>query len=175
MAEEIDKLNYRLKRIFGSEPDGRAKFRIVFSSHEYEHRFGLYRDLTPSGILIREVEEVRLVPKYMTIRNKWILEQLIYEPHPHLPDQANGHYEQRLAFKQDENGKPLKPTWNVLAFVCLIFLEGPVAAADHFRDQDEEDRKKFIEEAVDILDDEVPFLAGKLAAGTAVVNPGVTH
>ncbi len=175
MAEGINSLNEQLKRSFGCEPDGRPKFRIVFSSDQYENRFALYRDFTEGGIFLREVEEVRRVPKYMTIRDKWMLEQLIYEPHPHLPDQANGHYEQRMAFKQDANGKPLKPTWNVLSFVCRIFLEGPVAAASYFKEQEEADRKKFIDEACDILEDEVPFLAGKLANGTAVVNPGVMN
>jgi hypothetical protein len=81
LREDIEYINNKLKLEFGSEADGRARFRVVFSDDEYEKRWTEY---TEEGFLLAQ-PEVREFPKYKQwIHQKYILERLVP-----IPDNAD--------------------------------------------------------------------------------------
>lgn len=173
--QELTRLNKLLKDHFGQTIDGKGKFRLAWSEDLHEHRRGNYVDFVPgTNILLRDVVETRWTRKYTAIKDKYILESWVYEnDQSAMVASGNGHYEYRQVFKADANGKPILPPWNVLKFLCNLLTSGVKSTVSDMKDMDRQEREAFINEATDILSNEVPFLAGKLANGTAVVNPGV--
>lgn len=71
----------------GRSLDGRPIWRIVWSTSQREMRRGKFSDFYGS-IFLREVEEVRNVPKYWYSKDRWVLERLTY-----LPPNASIHHE----------------------------------------------------------------------------------
>lgn len=71
---QIYECNQWLKRKYGSDGSGRANWRIVWSLDQTEKRLGDFVDKTPSGIIIREVREVREVYKYNWLPPCFVLE-----------------------------------------------------------------------------------------------------
>lgn len=65
--EDIKRINKYLKSQYGTALDGPAKFRVAWSEDLFETRKGLFSELAI-------VEEVRRVPKYSYIKDKFILE-----------------------------------------------------------------------------------------------------
>lgn len=60
-----------------------ALWRVVWSNDQLEKRYGRFRDIHKgSGILIREVEEIREVPKYHWIQDRYVLEKNVFAPDP---------------------------------------------------------------------------------------------
>src|SRR5262249_7313637 len=85
----LDFLNKQIKEKYGYKR-GIPRFRIVWANDEFEKRFGTYTDWTNNGVLIREVTEVRLVPKYPIAKDRYILETVADYPMPNLVD-SNGY------------------------------------------------------------------------------------
>jgi hypothetical protein len=74
LRETIERINKKLIDDFGSELDGRARFRVVFSDDQFEKRWIQFTD---EGFPLLE-PEVRLLPKYRQfIHQKYILERLV--------------------------------------------------------------------------------------------------
>lgn len=170
--EDLKRLNKLLADRFGKHFDGRPKWKLAWSEDLFEHRHGYFEDYH-GDIFLRSFEGVRYVRKYTSVHNRWILETLTFEPNNQIIKGAeNGHYEYIKAFGVDRNGKPIMPTWNMLEFLVKLIID-PVKAKADIKAMEAADKKKFIEEAMDILEDHKPFIAGKLADGSAVVNPGV--
>lgn len=63
----------------GRSIDGRQIWRLTWSSSQTEVRRGKFSDFYGT-IFLREVEEVREVPKYWSSPNRWVLERLTYLP-----------------------------------------------------------------------------------------------
>jgi len=78
----IEAINKSLKELYGVDTvSGLPMFKVVWSEDEYEKRFGTFDDITPAGIFIRTVTEVREMPKYKQwIQEKHILERLVVVP-----------------------------------------------------------------------------------------------
>lgn len=103
----------------GRTLDGRPVWRIVWSTSQREMRRGKFSDYY-GQIFLREVEEVRSVPKYWATPDRWILERLTFLPpnaaiHQELISQGtldiqapvyNGTYEPIYVF-QDKDQNPL--------------------------------------------------------------------
>jgi hypothetical protein len=77
-----ERINKQLIDFFGIDTDStNAIWRIVWSDEQFEWRKGVYDDITPAGIYLRTVEEVRHVPKYRQwIHQKYVLERLVAVP-----------------------------------------------------------------------------------------------
>ena len=75
-------INKQLIDLFGIDTEStQAIWRIVWSDDQFEWRKGVYDDITPAGIYLRTVEEVRHVPKYRQwIQQKYVLERLVAVP-----------------------------------------------------------------------------------------------
>ena len=125
IAEINDKLRER-----GRSLDGRPIWRIVWSTSQREKRKGKFSDFY-GNIFLREVEQVREVPKYWYTPDRWILERLTYLPpnasiHREVLSQTssldifsptvNGTYEPIYVF-QDGLGNPLPVTGAALAAI----------------------------------------------------------
>src|SRR3990167_6442773 len=82
LAESVERINKSLIDIFGKDTiTGIAIWRVVYSENEFEKRFGTYNDISPAGIFLRTVTEVREVPKYRQwVQYKYILERLTLIP-----------------------------------------------------------------------------------------------
>lgn len=82
---DLNIINDRLINLFGIDSvSGKCMWRVVFSDDQYETRHGTYNDFTREGIYLRTVTEVREVPKYQWIQQKYILEHLVAVPEINL-------------------------------------------------------------------------------------------
>lgn len=87
----IEAINKSLQDLYGVDTvTGLPMFRIVWSEDQYEKRHGTFDDITPAGIFVRTVTEVRLVPKYKQyIHQKHILERLVVVPESNRKELAD--------------------------------------------------------------------------------------
>jgi hypothetical protein len=106
----------------GRSLDGRPIWRISWSTSQREKRLGKFSDFYGS-IFLREVQEVREVPKYWHNPDRWVLERLCFLPpnaaiHREIVAQldlditkptVNGSYEP-IYFFQDKQGRELPVT-----------------------------------------------------------------
>lgn len=125
--ESIDSLNRQLIDLYGIDTiTGQAIWRIVWSDDQFEKRYATYTDFTPNGLFIREVTELREVPKYRQwVHHKHILERLVLIPETNmieLPGQRVS-YELLYTF-QDKDSNPLPPRIDV----CQILIDTVYAA-----------------------------------------------
>ena len=120
LVERIEDLNTRLVEHFGISTDtSEPIWRIVWSDDQFEKRLGVYDDITPNGIYLRTVKEVRLVPKYRQwIQSKFILERLVAVPDMNIEELPTVRlsYEPIWTF-QDANENFLPPKWDAIKFI----------------------------------------------------------
>lgn len=159
--EQLDIINTRLKDTYGYDFN-KPKFRLVWSTTELEKRLGKFNDFH-SGIFIREVEEVREVPKYPAFPNRWVLEVSACI-HSDIMDH-NG-YEPLYVF--DNNGRALEPVWRAIAYIVNMALNpihrsaSDLDAAEEVRM--EEERKYYL----DFLNDQETI---GIARGNSIIVP----
>jgi len=159
LYEDLDTINNRLKEKYG-ETNNQPNFRVVWSESQYEWRRGVYRDYTREGIFLREVEEVRNVPKYRQwISECHVLEILTPVPAINQKDLPDGKltYEPFYPFKA-HSGKAIKPSWTAVSFLIESRFERMrTAGFTNYRDpestpemalEDREKRLKELEEAL---------------------------
>lgn len=120
LAEDIEYINKQLKDEFGVDTiTGVSIWRVVWSEDQFEKRLGTFDDITPAGLYLRTVTEVRLVPKYRQwIQEKYVLERLVVIPdwqREELPT-AKVSYEPIFVF-WDKNENYLPPKYIVAKFV----------------------------------------------------------
>jgi len=121
--ENIETINSRLER-YGRYLDGRPLWRIIFSEDEMEKRFGTFTDITPEGLFIREVTEVREIPKYRQYINppSFILERLMEVPSVNQQEiTVKTSYEPIWVFK-DQIGNPVYPVWPAIELVIKTVI-----------------------------------------------------
>ncbi len=136
MSVHSSQLVYLNKKLAdrGKSLDGRPVWRIVWSTSQREYRRGKFSDFY-GNIFLREVEEVRNVPKYWYCPDRWVLERLTFLPpnaaiHEELITQSsfdiyqpvrNGTYEPIYVF-QDKEKNPL-PLHELVIEAILHTLE----------------------------------------------------
>ena len=99
---------------FGKFEDGRANWRIVWSTDELEYRMCSY---TAEGFEFLYPEKL-LVKKYPLQQDRYILEHLIPVPDGVDDLTTKTSYEPLWTF-EDGNGNPLPPLWDV----CKLLIE----------------------------------------------------
>lgn len=179
--EQIKNINQQLERKYGTDITGRPRFRLVWNTKDYtETRKGVFRDfLEGTNILLREVEEIRTVPKYEIWIDYYILERL-NEHSSNPPDTYNyNRYECLYVFKQKDGSAQLEMSWLPVQFLVETLLAGQDRHrrantiknhAEDYEKAGEREKQLFFE----ILDNANPYIPGLLAekGGSAVVNPG---
>lgn len=95
--------------------DKLPNYRLVWSEEIFEARLSTFRDFDSSGaIFLREVTEVRTVPKYNYIKNRWILEKYFGYSADEI---KNGDGYECIYCFEDKNGNFLVPTIKVLDII----------------------------------------------------------
>lgn len=137
---------------------GLPYYRLVWSNHQLEKRKGTFCDFTEGGLFIREVTEVREVPKYPYLQDRWVLERWVpphYAYNPELINSHEGSYEPFYVF-EDRNGNPLP-----LSLKAVVFLvdyhrnQGratPLTRAAELRNEDQAAQEREIASIADSLD-----------------------
>lgn len=106
---QLNELNRRLENKYGWFLSTHPSWKVIWSNDAREYRRGIFRDFTPEGIFVREVEETRLLQKYFYIKDKYVLERA-------LIDGETVKFEPMWTF-EDANGNALEPK-----FVACVFI-----------------------------------------------------
>lgn len=120
----LTKLNQQIEDNFGRLED-RPRYRVVWSDDELEQRYGTFRDIDSNGMFIREVKELRQVPKYKQwIQESYILERLtVYSEFNH-----EGTMVEKLGYEPlhvfNKLGKHAVPSFGACKFLIEVVIEG---------------------------------------------------
>lgn len=169
--EEFERINIRLKELYGSQLDGRQNFRVSWSNNEREWRRGTFRDFTPSGIYLGERTETRNVLKYPGCKDCFVVEKLVFSPMTELVTSDKGHYELVWALMDMKTRKPLPLSWNPVNFLIHLLLYGGKRTASDFEDELRKEEFEEVNTYFQIIDNELPYLPDKLVEGSAVTVP----
>ncbi len=169
----ITKQNRLLVQHYGTTDDGRAWFRIVWSDSTTEKRMGTFREFV-GKLFIREETKMAERKKYPWVKERWVLEKLIFPPAPYCYeiDICNGSYENIWTF-EGANGQYVPPVWENVKRICHAALHGPgrKQTLSEIEQIEEEKFQKTLQEDYEILDNETPYLPGLLNTGSAIVVP----
>jgi len=149
LTETIDSINKQLKELFGIDTISTMPiWRVVFSEDQFELRLGTYDDITPAGLFLRTVTEVRKVPKYKQwIHRKYLLERLVVVPthnKEELPD-AKMSYEPIWVF-EDKYGRYLPPRLDAAKFIIDTIYAAQYSNHNLARYKDPENSQEAVEE-----------------------------
>lgn len=114
-TDPIKILNNLLKEHFGIDTASNFPiWRVVWVNDQFEYRKTKYTD---AGIELN-YEEVRLLPKYSYIKDKYILERYEIVPNMNVEELAGAKtsYEIKWTF-EDRHGFPVQPTFQGCKFV----------------------------------------------------------
>jgi len=116
---DLHLINQKLRDQWGIDvASDLPNFRIVWSPDELEYRTGLFQDFVPgTNILIRSVNETRLVKKYNYLDPQYVLEQL--RPNSNLEIHSRLSYEPVWCF-----GDQKQLVWRAIELL-LHFLRNP--------------------------------------------------
>ncbi len=175
MNTEVVLYNALLRQEYGEMPGSALpRFRVVWSTEQYEHRWGIYNIFSESGdIFLREERGVFYVPKYDNYEWKdcWVLERLASTAgNPYLEGITKLSFEPLWVF--GVGGSEKKPNWKAIQLLVRNSLFGdPNARAKSPSDLEEEERKKLELEKQKIkamLSEDTEGLAYNLKSGSAV-------
>lgn len=180
--QTITDVNKQLIDLFGIETDsGNAIWRVVWSDDQFEHRLGEYTDITPSGVFLRTVKEVRYVPKYRQwIQHKYILERLVIVPEQNLIDlpATKKSYEVIWVF-EDKDGNPLPPRIDACKFIIDTIYAAQYGTGnlkkyndpEGTREGEIETRRKRVDGYIEELFGDQSSLQGTTKTGESIIVP----
>jgi len=182
LAETINSINQQLVDLFGIDTiSGLPIWRIVWSEEQFENRYGTYDDITPGGLYLRTVTEVRLVPKYRQwIQKKYVLERLVVIPEinsDELPDTKIS-FEPLWTF-EDKDGNYLPPKLEAAKFIIDTVYAAQYSNHNLARYKDPENSQEasieMKRERVDILVEELfgdqSSFANTTVSGETIIVP----
>jgi hypothetical protein len=166
LPEPISWINKRLQDEYGYHDLARPYWRVVFSEEQLEKRWGTFRDFDDNGNFIREVTEIREVPKYRQwIQGKWVLERLTTVPLPNVVELLGEQfsYEPVWVF-EDNKGNALPPIFRACKFVINAVLnQAARTVGAKYRDPDshpeeakERQKSKIEQLELDLFGNETP-------------------
>jgi hypothetical protein len=113
--ESIEEINRRLADEFG-KLENLPRYRVVFSNDQLEKRLTKFTD---SGIELL-FAEVREVPKYQDISNKWILEKLYPSDMFNDIDTTEKLFYTVVWTFKTPRGEKIQPSYGACKFVCEL-------------------------------------------------------
>lgn len=182
LAQNIESINKYLKEQFGLDTlSNLTIWRVVFSEEQFEKRLGTYDDITPAGIFIRRVTEVREVPKYRQwINEKYVLERLVVVPEQNLDELPTSKisYEPIWVF-EDKDGNYLPPRIDACKFIIDTIYAAQYSNHNMRKYVDDEATQEMSlaakEKRVDALVDELfgdqSSLQGTTKTGESIIVP----
>lgn len=173
---DIYDINKKLIEKYGRDQvQNLPKFRVVWSSSQYEKRYGEYEIFSDAGIYLRTDKGVEEVPKYLPeYPDMWVLEELRPTAgNPYLEMVVKFSYEPIWIFGAANSDR--QPIWRAVDLLVRNRLHGdpnnerlsPAALAK----LEEEKLEKEKQNVRDMLRDQTPHLAFGLKHGNAVVVP----
>jgi len=181
LTETIEMLNQRLVEHYGIDTSTSMPiWRVVWSEDQLEQRYGIYDDISPAGIFIRQVKETRLVPKYKQwIHQKFVLEQLVAVPIINvldLPD-VKVSYEPLWVF-EGRNHNYLPPKWEPIKLIIdTVYAVKHGSHLARYKDPDStqeealELHKQKIDTIVEELFGDESGLMGTTITGETIIVP----
>ena len=141
---EKDEINDRLELYYGTEIDGRARYRVSWTTLMTEMRRGEFNEFYGS-IYLRTTIGTQIVLKYPYDQDRWVIEKLFYIPNKEIVSEKPGSYEPLLILK-DKNGEYLPLNWKVVERVVELAEGKPrVQLTDKdWKAEDDELRKQEI-------------------------------
>ena len=164
--EKSDTISIALKEKYGSAFDGRARWRLVWSEEQTEKYSG-EREVWVHGIFLRQEKGLREVKKYGYLKDRFVLERLVYMEVPDLPESSNGHYEPVYVF-QTKDLQYLEPNLLVCEMVINWLLYRKI---DKILDWENEEKKKEaleLQSYFDFFEESDTALALRIGEGVTV-------
>jgi hypothetical protein len=167
--ENINWINKKLSESYGKDDLGRPNFRVTWTEGQLEKRKCRPRIYIGDRFISQSSQtEVYEMPKYPTIKNRYVLERLIHHCNEELVE--NPSYEPIHVF-QDKNGNPLPPVWDMVDYGCHYIMTGQKKSKQSY---EEEEAKRMQEEKDQLraeLHDDRPYLPTMIEMGEAVSLP----
>lgn len=188
LDREVETLNQQLRDNFGIDTvKGLPIWRVSWAADQYEKRLAEYTDYTASGLFIRQVTEVREVPKYPWWKDIYILERLVLVPEQNIVELVGAtiSYECLWSF-EDKFERPLPPNYEVCEYIIYqVYLAqyGPKHKnLDKFKHLDlqgsneveeiEKKAKRIESLMVEMFGDETPWRGDSVdATGSTILMP----
>lgn len=170
------RINKELATYYGLTPRHRPKFRIVTASEQTEKRFGKFREFY-GKLFVREINGLQetlkypYIPKGAKVLEMWLSPEVCYTRE--IPETIEGSYEPLFVFWNFEMNEPLPIIDEQVHRIIwtLYHPELPGHKKSLMETEEEVTKAKEIQRTVDELENESPYLAGKIHVGEAIVRP----
>jgi|SRR5262245_31704513 len=172
----VQQINRDLMELFGIDSDGGgAIWRVSWSNDQYEKRL---TDHTEKGVQLIHAE-VRNMPKYSWIKDRWILERLCLVPDVNVGDLPSERksYECMWKFENAYTGEALPPNLQVAKFVVdTVYAAMGKSSMAKYVDEEAKNPIESREKRINALQEELfgdeSSLLGRTITGEAVAYTG---
>src|SRR5947199_4424400 len=174
--EEVAILNEKLRQEYGEFSPGLQRFRLVWSTEQFEHRYSEYNIFSEHGdIFLRTERGVFYVPKYPQWNDMWILEKAQdTRGNPYLQDVCKVSYEPVWCFGAGNSER--EPNWRATQLLVRNSLFGdPNSVNKSPKDLEDEENARWNAEKVkmkEMLAEDTSGLVLPLKIGSAVSVSG---
>lgn len=143
----LDQINSRLKTQYGTNVDGRVRFRVVWAPDQTEVRYDTFDEAQN----FLDVSSKKQYPKYSYLGECWILEALVNMPHPAIPETNNGHYECIRSFKRKDGRDTILPILKAVEYHVYNAINHVPRKSHDFRNESEAKAKATTQKDYDQL------------------------
>jgi hypothetical protein len=153
--DSLEVVNERLALYYGTELDGRARYRVVWSTTEIERRHGEFNEFY-GHIFLRTSIGIQDVKKYPFDQDRWIVEKLFFIRNPEIITEKPGCYEPLYHLK-DRFGGYLPLSWKAVDLAVKFAEDRPVGIQLTDKDWNAQEQTAIEEETeyfMNTLDDE---------------------
>jgi len=153
-SSELDEINERLLLYYGRELDGRQRYRVSWSTGEFEKRFGTFNEFY-GAIFLREFIGIKECPKYPYDSDRWVIEKLFYVKNDEIIAEKPGSYEPFYILKGPKS-EFLPLNWKVVDMIVNFAETKPVGIKLTDKDWENQEQVEMKAEAAyfeDELDD----------------------
>jgi hypothetical protein len=165
---EVHRINDLLMHRYGRSLDGKPNFRIIWSDDLTENRYGTVQKITKAGIYLGEETGLHELPKYSYIKERYILEKLMWSDNPELYEKFS--YEPIWVF-QDKDSNFLFPIWKAVEKLVHTLLYAEKTKETFTEEDEQREIEKDQKICRDIVDDECSFLHMQMKHGEAIIVP----
>lgn len=143
--DSLEVVNERLALYYGTELDGRARYRVSWTTTEIERRGGEFNEFY-GEIFLRKCVGIQDVKKYPFDPDRWVIEKLFYIRNPEIITEKPGCYEPLYIFK-DKFGGYLPLNWKAVDLAVKFAEDKPTGIKLTDKDWDAQEQKEIEEES----------------------------
>jgi hypothetical protein len=166
---EVNFINQWLLARFRTDALGRQIFRVVWSNELAERRDGAH-EVWDGSIYLRTEFGVKQVLKYEYIKDRWILEKLVFQPNGEIVGSEIGHYEPVWVF-WNKDGEYLKPILKAVQLILNCLLDGKPMTKAEWESLDKKKQEETLRLCEEFLEDTNSKLGLQFDLGEAVTVP----